>query len=61
MGRLVRSMTLGCYNEVGVGHLAKMALLTFYTTESPFSTLQLIIVLLEILHACIFSSPTILF
>lgn len=51
MGHLVRSMTLGCYNEIGVGHLAKMALLTFYTTESPFSTLQLIIVLLEILHA----------
>lgn len=51
MGHLVRSMTLGFYNEGDVGHLAKMTLLAFYTTESPFSTLQLIIVLLEILHA----------
>lgn len=45
------------YNEVDAGHLARMALLTFFATESPFSILKLIIVLLEILHAYIFFFP----
>lgn len=56
MGHPVRSVTLACYNNVDVGHLAKVALLAFYTTDSPFSPVQFI-VLLEILHANVFSPP----